>query len=226
MISISLISYHSDDPSFNTASQQTGIKNWAGVVGAYLSDGLFQLFGGGAYIFPFFAFLFGFKKILDIKSRRFYLELTGAIIFLFSLTAFLTITYDRIPTFYGAHIPSGGLLGDIISYLLLKSLARPGAYIIVIALGIISLIISTNISLIQIFMWFWDNALNAYDRVKTEKIIKEEQEKRWKEEGIIREKGIFDDKELPKITETKKIVTQEHFTFAETKRSGNINCPH
>ena len=74
--------------------------------------------------------------------------------------------------------------GDIISYLLLKSLARPGAYIIVIALGIISLIISTNISLIQIFMWFWDNALNAYDRVKTEKIIKEEQEKRWKEEGL------------------------------------------
>ncbi|MBI3353618.1 MAG: DNA translocase FtsK 4TM domain-containing protein [Nitrospirae bacterium] len=53
LVAISLISYHSDDPSFNTASQQTGIKNWAGVVGAYLSDGLFQLFGGGAYLFPF-----------------------------------------------------------------------------------------------------------------------------------------------------------------------------
>lgn len=225
LILISLISYHSSDPSFNTASQQTGIKNWAGVVGAYLSDGLFQLFGGGAYLFPFFAFLFGFKKILNIESKRFYLELTGAIIFLSSLTSFLTITYDRIPTFYGAHIPSGGLLGDIISYLLLKSLARPGAYIIVIALGIISLIVSTNISLIQIFMWFWDNALNAYDRVKTEKIIKEEQEKRWKEEEVIREKGIFDDHDLPKITETKKIAAQERFAFAEAKKIGTFQLP-
>ena len=189
LISISLISYHSDDPSLtHSLVADWDKKNWAGVVGAYLSDGLFQLFGGGPYIFPFFAFLFGFKKILDIKSRRFYLELTGAhylSVFPYSLfnnhirqdTHILWRPYPFRRPAQRYNLP----------YLLLKSLARPGAYIIVIALGIISLIISTNISLIQIFMWFWD-ALNAYDRVKTEKIIKEKkQEKRWKEEDYPRE---------------------------------------
>ena len=225
LILISLMSYHSDDPSFSTASQQAGVKNWAGAAGAYLSDGLFQLFGGGAYLFPFFAFIFGWKKALNIESKRFYLELTGAVIFLLSLSAFLTITYSRITVSYSGNIPAGGIAGDIIAYLLLKSVAKAGAYIIVITLGIVSLIISTNFSLIRFSQWFWDKGLEAYDKVKTEKIIKKEQERRWKEEDdIVRDKEIFFDKEPPKIVETKKIK-QEHFTFAETKKIGDYQLP-
>ncbi|MEK6680227.1 MAG: DNA translocase FtsK 4TM domain-containing protein [Nitrospirota bacterium] len=225
LILISLMSYHSDDPSFSAASQQAGVKNWAGAAGAYLSDSLFQLFGGGAYLFPFFAFIFGWKKALNIESKRFYLELTGAVIFLLSLSAFLTITYSRITVSYSGNIPAGGIAGDIIAYLLLKSVAKAGAYIIVITLGIVSLIISTDFSLIRFSQWFWDKGLEAYDKVKTEKIIKKEQERRWKEEeDIVREKEIFYDKEPPKIVETKKIK-QEHFTFAETKKIGDYQLP-
>ncbi|MBI5043835.1 MAG: DNA translocase FtsK [Nitrospirae bacterium] len=226
LILMSLMSYHSDDPSFSTASQQAAVKNWAGAAGAYLSDGLFQLFGGGAYLFPFFAFIFGWKKALNIESKRFYLELTGAVIFLLSLSAFLTITYSRITVSYSGNIPAGGIAGDIIAYLLLKSVAKAGAYIIVVTLGIVSLIISTNFSLIRFSQWFWDKGLEAYDKIKTEKIIKEEQERRWKEdEDIVREKELFYDKEPPKIVETKKFARQEHFTFAETKKIGDYQLP-
>ncbi len=226
LILMSLMSYHSDDPSFSTAPQQAGVKNWAGVAGAYLSDSLFQLFGGSAYLFPFFAFIFGWKKALNIESKRFYLELTGAVIFLLSLSAFLTITYSRITVSYSGNIPAGGIAGDITAYLLLKSVAKAGAYIIVITLGIVSLMISTDFSLIRFSQWFWDKGLEAYDKIKTEKIIKKEQERRWKEEDdIVREKEIFYDKEPPKIVETKKIAKQEHFTFAEAKKVGDYQLP-
>ena len=66
--------------------------------------------------------------------------------------------------------------------------------------------------------------LNAYDRVKTEKIIKEEQEKRWKEEGLS-VRRVYLMKGATKITETKKIVTLEHFLSLQRPKDREYQLP-
>ena len=49
---VSLVTYSPADPSMNTSfSSQAAVTNSGGLVGAYISDGLAQLFGSGAFFF-------------------------------------------------------------------------------------------------------------------------------------------------------------------------------
>src|SRR5437773_12516378 len=48
---LSLISYHTQDPSFDTASAARPL-NLVGYPGSYLSDLFFQIFGAAAFLFP------------------------------------------------------------------------------------------------------------------------------------------------------------------------------
>ena len=53
---LSLISYHTQDPSFDTASAARPL-NLVGYPGSYLSDLFFQMFGAAAFLFPLLTFL-------------------------------------------------------------------------------------------------------------------------------------------------------------------------
>ena len=68
-------SYHSEDPSFNTASGLE-VQNWMGKPGSYVSDLLFQGFGAAALLIPLFIFFWcGFyareKRLPLFKTRLF-----------------------------------------------------------------------------------------------------------------------------------------------------------
>jgi S-DNA-T family DNA segregation ATPase FtsK/SpoIIIE len=47
---LSLVTYHSGDPSLNTAGTHDSIHNWMGYWGAVISDLLVQIFGIGSLI--------------------------------------------------------------------------------------------------------------------------------------------------------------------------------
>ena len=68
LVFASLISFSPDDPSFNSVSTSNNVKNLAGLSGSYLSDILFTLFGGAAYLVPFVLFLAGWKKFKREES--------------------------------------------------------------------------------------------------------------------------------------------------------------
>src|SRR4030067_1804473 len=67
LVFASLISFSPDDPSFNSVSTSNNVKNLAGLSGSYLSDILFTLFGGGAYLVPLILFLAGGKNIKKVE---------------------------------------------------------------------------------------------------------------------------------------------------------------
>src|ERR1043166_3937769 len=46
---LSLFTYHSSDPSLNTAGDELIIRNWMGIAGSYAADLLRQTFGLGSY---------------------------------------------------------------------------------------------------------------------------------------------------------------------------------
>ena len=62
---LSLVSYHTQDPSFDTASAARPL-NLVGYPGSYLSDLFFQMFGAAAFLFPLLTFLLS----LEVDPQR------------------------------------------------------------------------------------------------------------------------------------------------------------
>ena len=65
LILLSLASYLPEDPSLNTAvATGTLPHNWIGPAGAYVADGLFQVFGWVAYLLPLALLVVGARWLL------------------------------------------------------------------------------------------------------------------------------------------------------------------
>ena len=66
---LSLVSYHTQDPSFDTAAASRPL-NLVGYPGSYLSDLFFQMFGAAAFLFPLLTFLLSWKWIRSEELRK------------------------------------------------------------------------------------------------------------------------------------------------------------
>src|ERR1700689_1041483 len=62
VILLSLVSYHTQDPSWDTAAIARPM-NLVGYPGSYLADLAFQTFGAASFLFPLMAFLLSWKWI-------------------------------------------------------------------------------------------------------------------------------------------------------------------
>ena len=65
---LSLVSYHAQDPSWDTASDARPL-NLIGYPGAYLADLFLQLFGAAALLLPLLVFLLSWKWIRSERWR-------------------------------------------------------------------------------------------------------------------------------------------------------------
>ncbi|MBI5748792.1 MAG: DNA translocase FtsK 4TM domain-containing protein, partial [Nitrospinae bacterium] len=112
---ISLISYHSDDPSFSKyISTKVPVKNYAGIVGAYFSDATVQFIGSGSYFIIIALLFIGWTIFRNEKISISIFSLIGGVsstIFLCSLTYLL---FSKDP-FFGNVARSGGALGYFIA---------------------------------------------------------------------------------------------------------------
>jgi S-DNA-T family DNA segregation ATPase FtsK/SpoIIIE len=144
---ISLISYHSDDPSFSKyISAKIPVKNYAGIVGAYLSDALVQFMGSGSYFIIIASLLFGWTIFRNEKISLSVFSLIGGVsstIFLCSLTYLLF----RTDPLFGNAARSGGALGYFTAEELIWLFNRGGAYIVVFTMLIFSIVLTTRISI-------------------------------------------------------------------------------
>jgi S-DNA-T family DNA segregation ATPase FtsK/SpoIIIE len=66
---MSLLSYSPSDPSFNRAGGSGPVRNWGGLVGAYLSDLLLQGLGLAALVLPALGAWLGWEH-LRLKGLR------------------------------------------------------------------------------------------------------------------------------------------------------------
>ena len=62
VVLLSLVSYHTQDPSWDTAAESQPL-NLVGYPGSYAADLLFQAFGATAFLFPLLMFLLAWKWI-------------------------------------------------------------------------------------------------------------------------------------------------------------------
>jgi len=145
LLSLALISYHPTDPSLNTASAEP-VRNWIGLFGAVVSDGLFQLLGVTSFVTATVCLVFGGRLLIRRKSPVRWHEMAG-LVSTVVFTALLAHLIVGSVSFRGEPLPTGGALGKISAGLISDFIGRTGAVIVASFGLLITLKLALDISL-------------------------------------------------------------------------------
>jgi len=145
---VCLVSYNPRDPSFNSSSYQTGVRNLVGRIGAHVSDGLFQVFGLSACLLVVPLLILGWKLIRGREIHSPYLRTTGLVLLVGSIsTALQMLPLSRRFTGFRP----GGAVGVLLADLLLPNLNRVGTVIVLAGAFILGLLAATTFSFQHLF---------------------------------------------------------------------------
>ena len=150
-----LISYNPSDPSLNTADSSgvQVVRNWGGIVGSYLADALFQLMGLTAFMVSITLVWVSLKFLFPSKITFTYFRLASYLFFIISLSVLFSLIWAEpqisIASF-NYELNGGGLLGSQLVGLSLSYLNRLGTYILFSLVGVLTLILLTNLSFIKL----------------------------------------------------------------------------
>jgi S-DNA-T family DNA segregation ATPase FtsK/SpoIIIE len=149
VILLSLVSYHSQDPSWNTAAGSRPL-NLAGYPGAWLADVLVQTFGATAFLFPLMAFVLAWKWIRSEELAAGAVKIFGSALLTLSVCA----TLSFLPLRLGGTVPLGGTLGLALANYLVDSLNLAGALVATVTTVVVSVYLVSTFTLGRLGEWF------------------------------------------------------------------------
>ncbi|HSE42691.1 MAG TPA: DNA translocase FtsK 4TM domain-containing protein, partial [Acidobacteriota bacterium] len=152
---ISLVSYDRLDPSFNVSSDRLQTENYAGPVGAYVSDFLFLFFGLAAYLIPIALIAMAFVDFLKREIDAAYTKIIGIILLVISICGFLDLLIGRWTissrlsdgTFKDFSMEAGGWIGMLLLQTLQTNTGFAGALLVLATLLLLSLLLLVQLSL-------------------------------------------------------------------------------
>jgi len=124
-------------------SSQAAVTNSGGLVGAYISDGLAQLFGSGAFFFPLITLIMGWALIRGKEFHHWPLRLGSGIFLLIGLCALCSVQFNTDPIFKNS-VQVGGLTGETLGRFLVMWFSTIGATIFLVTLVFASLLAMTG----------------------------------------------------------------------------------
>jgi S-DNA-T family DNA segregation ATPase FtsK/SpoIIIE len=154
---ISLVSFKTDDFSFNTFSSETAIQNFGGRFGAQLSDLLLQIFGLASYAIPCALLYLSYRSLRfkEFRWRSYKLAaFTGMLVTLAALFAF-NLEFTEL---FGQKVPTGGAIGFKTAEILRRYLGASGAILLLLPMLAASVMVLSRFSFILYADW-WINAL-------------------------------------------------------------------
>ncbi len=136
LVFLSLVSFSPADLSILQTPTNHPSQNMIGIVGAWIGFLFYSLFGIISYLLVFFAFSLALLHFYPRYETHTYPRITGYILLLLSLTVFFSLT--GIGNFLlkglfekGESRFAGGIIGNFLSSIMLKSFGKIGTYIIV-----------------------------------------------------------------------------------------------
>ncbi|EJL6318688.1 DNA translocase FtsK 4TM domain-containing protein [Vibrio cholerae] len=162
-LAVALFSFNPADPSWSQTAWGTDIHNAGGLVGAWLADTLFFVFGSLAYPLPFiiaFAAWVLLRKRDEGDEIDFTLwgtRLLGLTIVLLTSCGLADINFDDIWYF-----SSGGVIGDVLTSLALPTLNILGTTLVLLFLWGAGITLLTGISWLRIVEWIGERSIAAF----------------------------------------------------------------
>ncbi|MFB3777578.1 MAG: DNA translocase FtsK [Bryobacteraceae bacterium] len=147
-----LLSYQSQDASWNTAAAQTAARNMVGPVGARVADIGLQVFGLSAFAFPMLLMLVAWKWVRSEPVEAPWVRVLGGVLFIVSTATLASL----VPGWrlFGDAIPAGGLAGALLAGFLLGLLNPAGTTIVAATCAIVSLYLVSTFSIYNLKHWF------------------------------------------------------------------------
>ena len=152
MVFLSVVSFVPEDPllfvdqehDVGTLNGQMTPQNLIGVVGSTLAFLLFALFGGAAYLVPFFFGSAGVRAILGEEIRLKYRHISGSILAVLSLSALFQFQLSSVPILgegiVGPEL-AGGIGGQWIAQILEAYLANFGSHLVLLSMLLVSVLL-------------------------------------------------------------------------------------
>lgn len=159
-IALCLFSYSPSDPALNSASNMEQVNNYGGVIGAYLADVLFTVFGISAYVtsivFMVMALLQFLGKSLKLRLREI-LFYVGLVVFASTL---IHLQFERVDI-AGNVVAGGGIIGGLFGQILTRYVGRIGAIVVAASGTLLFFTLATHVTiggffrfLKRIFVWW------------------------------------------------------------------------
>jgi DNA segregation ATPase FtsK/SpoIIIE, S-DNA-T family len=119
-----LVSYHPQDPSWNSVTGATHAHNLTGLAGSYTADLCFQLLGLSAFSLPVMLWLMAWKWIRSAPIQAAGVKVFGAAVLFLSISTALSIRPFWRP--WNGAFSAGGVVGGLIAESLVSSLNVAG----------------------------------------------------------------------------------------------------
>ncbi len=149
---LALFSFSPTDPSLNSSTTVHSVQNLGGLIGAYSADFLISTLGIASYLVVFVFFVLG---IFFFRESPPSLKITKVFLFIFFLVMaaiLCQLQWKTIPL-SGEEIMAGGLVGALIAEPLRSYLNPVGAYLVVLALSLLTFVWGTGISVAKFFIF-------------------------------------------------------------------------
>lgn len=184
-ILLSFLTFNAADVSWNSYSNEGGIHNLGGRLGAQIADLFFITIGLASYLIPlallYMAYtLFRFK---EIRLRSYKLLAFGGLIF--SLSLLFAFFRDKTELF-GQQVPTGGAIGVILVNFLKSTLGSTGTMLLLLPLLAASIMILSKFSFVLFAGWWLENLKRKWAvRQERRSVIRQEQQReKAKQEGM------------------------------------------
>jgi len=148
IVLLSLVSYTPDDLRIYTSLPHIPPHNFIRIFGALFSGMMFFLFGYASFVFPLFILAWSITKFLGKVPPKLILKVSSTVILALVISA-LFFLGNWAET---AKFERGGMLGHAISVFLMRYFGKIGAAVILVTLGILSVLISTEFLLTPYFV--------------------------------------------------------------------------
>lgn len=146
-----LYSFHPQDPSFNLYQPVPAkIHNLGGLIGAYLSDILWQVFGCSSFLIPIALLKRGISIFANRKPEHRGLRWIGFGLLVISCATLLNIFIGEVRVF-SYEGTAGGVLGRVVGSFLERYLSVVGTSLLLILIFLSSTILTTGLSLSKVF---------------------------------------------------------------------------
>lgn len=158
LVFLSIISYTPRDLPWYATPSSHPARNIINVFGAYLSGVLYFVFGHACYLIPLILFIFSIKWLKGMDVSMSVSRLIGLIIAFLSFSSLFSIIMADVNA---ARFHWGGIVGLVFSDFLINYFGKIGAYVIIISLGLLSLPLVAEISVVPLFAFIKETALVA-----------------------------------------------------------------
>jgi S-DNA-T family DNA segregation ATPase FtsK/SpoIIIE len=150
-LTLSLISYHPRDVSWNTAAGAVEVHNLLGSAGAHVADLLWQSLGASAFLAPLLLTALAWKWIRSAPVPAPGVRIFGCLLLTLSASSILGLARDY--RFFDNSIPLGGMIGMLLADALVAGLNMTGTLLLAATSMVVSLYLISSFSVFLVPGW-------------------------------------------------------------------------